>query len=115
MASIVALSGGTTLGGSYCAAAVETNRTKVREADRKSTRLNSSQGYISYAVFCLKKKKIIFRSERKSTRSKSRHGYHPYPLDGYQYKLNAHSQLISDALVTRCPSCHSHHRSTCVA
>src|SRR2546422_7982192 len=57
MASIVALSGGTTLGGSYCAAAVETNRTKVREADRKSTRLNSSQGYISYAVFCLKKKK----------------------------------------------------------
>src|SRR2546422_8287378 len=28
---------------------------KVRE-DRKSTRLNSSHGYISYAVFCLKKK-----------------------------------------------------------
>src|SRR2546422_7233370 len=27
--------------------------------DRKSTRLNSSHGYISYAVFCLKKKKII--------------------------------------------------------
>src|SRR5687768_17743555 len=27
-------------------------------ADRKSTRLNSSHGYISYAVFCLKKKKI---------------------------------------------------------
>src|SRR2546429_1868594 len=28
------------------------------ERDRKSTRLNSSHGYISYAVFCLKKKKI---------------------------------------------------------
>src|SRR2546429_290646 len=28
-----------------------------REIDRKSTRLNSSHGYISYAVFCLKKKK----------------------------------------------------------
>src|SRR2546422_7102997 len=28
------------------------------EGDRKSTRLNSSHGYISYAVFCLKKKKI---------------------------------------------------------
>src|SRR5256884_2401808 len=28
-----------------------------RELDRKSTRLNSSHGYISYAVFCLKKKK----------------------------------------------------------
>src|SRR2546429_3768945 len=28
-------------------------------SDRKSTRLNSSHGYISYAVFCLKKKKKI--------------------------------------------------------
>src|SRR2546422_1816354 len=28
-----------------------------RHRDRKSTRLNSSHGYISYAVFCLKKKK----------------------------------------------------------
>src|SRR2546422_633863 len=27
------------------------------DEDRKSTRLNSSHGYISYAVFCLKKKK----------------------------------------------------------
>src|SRR2546429_5457278 len=30
-------------------------------ADRKSTRLNSSHGYISYAVFCLKKKKTILQ------------------------------------------------------
>src|SRR5256884_7328222 len=29
----------------------------IRSGDRKSTRLNSSHGYISYAVFCLKKKK----------------------------------------------------------
>src|SRR5205809_6658744 len=29
----------------------------VQRIDRKSTRLNSSHGYISYAVFCLKKKK----------------------------------------------------------
>src|SRR2546422_4197786 len=29
----------------------------LRARDRKSTRLNSSHGYISYAVFCLKKKK----------------------------------------------------------
>src|SRR5687768_17636709 len=28
-----------------------------RKLDRKSTRLNSSHGYISYAVFCLKKKR----------------------------------------------------------
>src|SRR2546422_7422205 len=31
----------------------------VFEGDRKSTRLNSSHGYISYAVFCLKKKKKL--------------------------------------------------------
>src|SRR2546429_3709604 len=31
--------------------------------DRKSTRLNSSHGYISYAVFCLKKKKTIKTTE----------------------------------------------------
>src|SRR2546429_5035907 len=29
----------------------------ISSTDRKSTRLNSSHGYISYAVFCLKKKK----------------------------------------------------------
>src|SRR2546429_6833554 len=29
--------------------------------DRKSTRLNSSHGYISYAVFCLKKKTTAYR------------------------------------------------------
>src|SRR5687768_17793530 len=29
----------------------------ISKQDRKSTRLNSSHGYISYAVFCLKKKK----------------------------------------------------------
>src|SRR5687768_17857893 len=31
-------------------------RKRGKELDRKSTRLNSSHGYISYAVFCLKKK-----------------------------------------------------------
>src|SRR2546422_4529526 len=32
---------------------------RKKRRDRKSTRLNSSHGYISYAVFCLKKKKHI--------------------------------------------------------
>src|SRR2546422_1703432 len=32
-------------------------RPRISPPDRKSTRLNSSHGYISYAVFCLKKKK----------------------------------------------------------
>src|SRR5687768_18298172 len=36
--------------------------------DRKSTRLNSSHGYISYAVFCLKKKKKS--TERTQRRAK---------------------------------------------
>src|SRR2546430_8108104 len=34
----------------------------LRMADRKSTRLNSSHSQISYAVFCLKKKKIAQHS-----------------------------------------------------
>src|SRR2546422_1914522 len=34
-----------------------TEETCRLQGDRKSTRLNSSHGYISYAVFCLKKKK----------------------------------------------------------
>src|SRR2546429_3794621 len=43
---------------------VETETTKLGGTprlppDRKSTRLNSSHGYISYAVFCLKKKIIL--------------------------------------------------------
>src|SRR5438128_4559854 len=42
----------------------------LREVDRKSTRLNSSHGSISYAVFCLKKK------NKKKTHN-SRHRNHP--------------------------------------
>src|SRR2546429_2903332 len=38
-------------------------------ADRKSTRLNSSHGYISYAVFCLKKKKRLSRTSRRQNLS----------------------------------------------
>src|SRR5256884_4545974 len=34
------------------------NGPRLWKRDRKSTRLNSSHGYISYAVFCLKKKQI---------------------------------------------------------
>src|SRR3712207_7515090 len=39
-----------------------TFRTLQYRLDRKSTRLNSSHANISYAVFCLKKKKITFTS-----------------------------------------------------
>src|SRR2546422_2502403 len=40
----------------HVAACHEVYMIQPRLTDRKSTRLNSSHGYISYAVFCLKKK-----------------------------------------------------------
>src|SRR2546429_3415208 len=39
------------------AALRDRRRVEAPATDRKSTRLNSSHGYISYAVFCLKKKR----------------------------------------------------------
>src|SRR2546427_9568031 len=36
---------------------------ELHSGDRKSTRLNSSHSQISYAVFCLKKKKIIHTND----------------------------------------------------
>src|SRR2546429_2080090 len=38
---------------------VRNPRNSETQRDRKSTRLNSSHGYISYAVFCLKKKNTV--------------------------------------------------------
>src|SRR5687768_18208874 len=43
--------------------------------DRKSTRLNSSHGYISYAVFCLKKKK----KKKKKKQTYARHAAKDHP------------------------------------
>src|SRR2546426_1742712 len=40
-------------------------------ADRKSTRLNSSHLVISYAVFCLKKKNVVKRSEEHTSELQS--------------------------------------------
>src|SRR2546422_3514598 len=47
--------------------------------DRKSTRLNSRPGYISYAVFCLKKKKTA--APRPGDGSSSKHSYRHPPHD----------------------------------
>src|SRR5256885_5376975 len=52
--------------------------------DRKSTRLNSSHLVISYAVFCLKKKKTrLHPSLRSNTRSSShgRRALHPFAIN----------------------------------
>src|SRR2546429_767358 len=41
----------------------------ISARDRKSTRLNSSHGYISYAVFCLKKKRVTNACYHRSSRT----------------------------------------------
>src|SRR5438034_8081048 len=72
-----------TVAGVACTASLRSDRPKKGEhrihvaaataagEDRKSTRLNSSHTVISYAVFCLKKKKISTRSKRLVTRAAS--------------------------------------------
>src|SRR2546430_9898501 len=42
------------------AVCIRTAPVPERPADRKSTRLNSSHSQISYAVFCLKKKRLVY-------------------------------------------------------
>src|SRR3712207_7695220 len=48
-------------------------RPRPRGVDRKSTRLNSSHANISYAVFCLKKKKNFLFREFTTTDAPERH------------------------------------------
>src|SRR5256884_5384547 len=54
---------------------------KEASEDRKSTRLNSSHGYISYAVFCLKKKNN--------------------PAFDYYHVISYHHQRVPDLLSSR--------------
>src|SRR2546427_8090907 len=52
---------------------LEHGRRRRHEGDRKSTRLNSSHSQISYAVFCLKKKKkkrATLQSDKQATHQK---------------------------------------------
>src|SRR2546429_1492239 len=49
----------------------------VGSVDRKSTRLNSSHGYISYAVFCLKKKKETSCSCSRRSREQKHRSHQP--------------------------------------
>src|SRR5687768_17919139 len=50
--------------------------------DRKSTRLNSSHGYISYAVFCLKKKK---KKKKNITKRTTKHTSKQHTHEQNQY------------------------------
>src|SRR5438034_8306288 len=55
----------------------EISRRRAARRDRKSTRLNSSHTVISYAVFCLKKKKKNKRRTLNTTRLKDDLAKHP--------------------------------------
>src|SRR2546429_4950853 len=77
------------------------------QGDRKSTRLNSSHGYISYAVFCLKKKQKISTQRsrdgplpRQLYRSHRTRGYPAattgrWPRHALRYRLRRHSHCRS--------------------
>src|SRR5215470_3021813 len=65
----------------------------TRIGDRKSTRLNSSHGSISYAVFCLKKKKKYIQEalehiDRMTERERYRTRGMYYFISGYQQKCS---------------------------
>src|SRR2546422_4333544 len=55
--------------------------------DRKSTRLNSSHGYISYAVFCLKKKKQKHKQRSDTACHAPHNGLTPAPSARLQYHV----------------------------
>src|SRR2546430_15373800 len=57
-----------TVDGAYTSNDPKCRRYAIDRSDRKSTRLNSSHSQISYAVFCLKKKKNV--------QTHNRHGYY---------------------------------------
>src|ERR1041385_9368027 len=51
---------------------------RQHRTDRKSTRLNSSHGYISYAVFCLKKKKNTTTIKSRTSSTECEHTSAPH-------------------------------------
>src|SRR3989440_9595159 len=55
-----------------------TQAVSAEEIDRKSTRLNSSHDQISYAVFCLKKKKKQRKRGKRTARCERSEQPHPY-------------------------------------
>src|SRR3989475_7020414 len=69
--------------------------------DRKSTRLNSSHSQISYAVFCLKKKKKNFRSETEITLSNISNSHIAFAhLCSHKTNTNVQSDFCSRSFVS---------------
>src|SRR6266581_3816771 len=59
--------------------------------DRKSTRLNSSHPSISYAVFCLKKKKTVRVSEREA---ENKHHYRDQSMSPFFFPPSRYRRLL---------------------
>src|SRR2546430_3793312 len=78
------------------------------ERDRKSTRLNSSHSQISYAVFCLKKKK---NKQLRPMPSASSHPAHGPNLPALCCALNLRSLLHSPRNPTHTYIAHDAHQS----
>src|SRR3989449_8622056 len=66
----------------------------ARRTDRKSTRLNSSHGYISYAVFCLKKKK--HKTQRQIILNLG------CPVEQERTSRRSSTKIINSSVVTAC-------------
>src|SRR5256885_3845324 len=82
---------------------------RIQRPDRKSTRLNSSHLVISYAVFCLKKKKENTKVTQTSTHASRRN------RTEYSWRPATHNRLIpSYRVVTSCPSILSLACSRCI-
>src|SRR5256886_8005065 len=86
------------------------NRPITREAmkDRKSTRLNSSHSQISYAVFCLKKKKT--KTRRPFLTSNTPQPNVPYHTPLYSFYSYLQSQASIKSYIT---SEHTHNHVRC--
>src|SRR2546429_3493828 len=78
--------------------------TRAKQVDRKSTRLNSSHGYISYAVFCLKKKKETHISSSATYEPTIRHFLHSFRVpthDQHGSSSRTHTHLLSSYSIDR--------------
>src|SRR5256884_2957880 len=73
--------------------------------DRKSTRLNSSHGYISYAVFCLKKKNIQVSARRGGHFIGAAAGHSPLQAVPHHLGLTAVPQSTSTEWTQHSRSC----------
>src|SRR2546429_5592583 len=74
--------------------------------DRKSTRLNSSHGYISYAVFCLKKKKNYHVSSRLCTFLAGLRSLPVYDLKSASHlRVDNHNQ---ESVISKRPHTYNH-------